>query len=63
MSMIEAVFFDLKYFIALYSLVVILYAMIFTLLLSKPGETPDEYKGINLMGYFIMSFRSSMGDF
>eukprot|EP00347_Sterkiella_histriomuscorum_P001568 403371532 len=62
-SMIEAVFFDLKYFIALYTLVVVLYAMIFTLLLSKPGETPEEYKGINLMGYFIMSFRTSMGDF
>eukprot|EP00347_Sterkiella_histriomuscorum_P007196 403349897 len=62
-SMIEAVFLDLKFFIALYSMVLALYAMIFTLLLAKPGEVPEEYQGIGLIGFFVMSFRTSMGDF
>ena len=34
-SMLEAVFFDLKYFIAFYSFVVFIYAVIFTVILTS----------------------------
>eukprot|EP00347_Sterkiella_histriomuscorum_P004138 403361610 len=62
-SMLEAVFLDLKYFITFYLMILSLYAIIFTLLLYNGDAIPEEYSGINLMGYFIMSFRTSMGDF
>ncbi|CDW83686.1 serine threonine protein kinase [Stylonychia lemnae] len=62
-SMLKAVFIDLRYFIALYAFVIVLYALIFTLLEIKTSDEDVEYDGISLFGYFIMAFRASTGDF
>ena len=65
-SMIEGVFADIGYFISFYLIVVVMYGCIFTLMLTSiTGGKMDieEYSGIGLVGYFIMSFRTSMGDF
>eukprot|EP00347_Sterkiella_histriomuscorum_P019929 403339764 len=62
-SMLKAVFMDLRYFIMLYVFVLIVYGLIFTLLKIKTSPDNIEYEGINYFGYFIMAFRASTGDF
>eukprot|EP00347_Sterkiella_histriomuscorum_P018211 403346367 len=62
-SMLKAVFMDLRFFIMLYAFVVIVYGLIFTLLKIKTSEENIEYDGISYFGYFIMAFRASTGDF
>ena len=63
-SMLLSVFKDLKYFIMLYSMVLAIYGIIFTILEIQPStDDLDYYSGINLAGYIIMSFRASIGDF
>eukprot|EP00347_Sterkiella_histriomuscorum_P001412 403372132 len=62
-SMLKAVFMDLRYFIMLYGFVLIVYGLIFTLLKIKTSSDNIEYEGINYFGYFIMAFRASTGDF
>eukprot|EP00347_Sterkiella_histriomuscorum_P020584 403337249 len=62
-TMLQAVFYDIKYFILLYAFVIFIYGLIFTLLKIKTSEENDDYQGINLFGYFIMAFRASTGDF
>ena len=57
------VFLDLKYFIALYAIVILLYGLIFTLLRIKTSDEDNEYDGLSYFGFFIMAFRASMGDF
>eukprot|EP00347_Sterkiella_histriomuscorum_P019350 403341975 len=62
-SMLKAVFMDLRYFIMLYVFVLVVYGLIFTLLKIKTSDQSVEYEGINYFGYFIMAFRASTGDF
>eukprot|EP00347_Sterkiella_histriomuscorum_P003781 403362967 len=62
-TMLQAVFYDIKYFILLYAFVIFMYGLIFTLLRIKTSEENDDYEGISLFGYFIMAFRASTGDF
>eukprot|EP00347_Sterkiella_histriomuscorum_P011986 403370332 len=62
-SMLQAVFKDIKYFILLYSFVIIMYGLIFTLLNIKPDDENVHYQGISYFGFFIMAFRASTGDF
>eukprot|EP00347_Sterkiella_histriomuscorum_P018008 403347138 len=62
-SMLKAVFMDLRFFIMLYAFVVIVYGLIFTLLKIKTSDENIEYDGISYFGYFIMAFRASTGDF
>eukprot|EP00347_Sterkiella_histriomuscorum_P008487 403344908 len=62
-TMLQAVFYDIKYFILLYVFVIFMYGLIFTLLRIKTSEEDDDYEGISLFGYFIMAFRASTGDF
>eukprot|EP00347_Sterkiella_histriomuscorum_P003812 403362845 len=62
-SMLKAVFMDLRFFIMLYAFVVIVYGLIFTLLKIKTSDENIEYDGISQFGYFIMAFRASTGDF
>jgi Ion transport protein len=59
-SMMQGVFLDLKYFIAFYMFVLILFTMLFSILDIKLG---DAYGPIGMFGYFFMSFRTSTGDF
>eukprot|EP00347_Sterkiella_histriomuscorum_P018376 403345736 len=62
-SMLKAVFMDLRFFIMLYAFVVIVYGLIFTLLKIKTSDENIEYDGISYFGYFVMAFRASTGDF
>eukprot|EP00347_Sterkiella_histriomuscorum_P006293 403353324 len=64
-SMIQAVFYDLRFFISFYTIVLVLYGMMFTLLQIQTQDDSDTnlYEGIDLTGYFIMAFRASIGDF
>ncbi|CDW80200.1 serine threonine protein kinase [Stylonychia lemnae] len=62
-QMLRAVFVDLKFFIALYGIVIVLYGLIFTLLMIKADDADLQYQGISYFGYFVMSFRASTGDF
>eukprot|EP00347_Sterkiella_histriomuscorum_P006304 403353276 len=62
-SMLKAVFMDLRFFIMLYAFVVVVYGLIFTLLKIKTSDENIEYDGISYFGYFIMAFRASTGDF
>ena len=59
-SMMRGVFLDLKYFIAFYVLVLMLFTMLFSILTLGLSET---YNGMPGVGYFLMSFRTSTGDF
>lgn len=59
-SMMQGVFYDLKYFIAFYMFVLILFTMLFSILNVKLGSA---YEPIGNLGYFMMSFRTSTGDF
>ena len=64
--MLQSVFSDLGYFILLYALVIILYGLIFTLIgvqVASDSEYMAYYNGISNFGYFVMSFRTSIGDF
>eukprot|EP00347_Sterkiella_histriomuscorum_P008062 403346519 len=62
-TMLQAVFYDIKYFILLYIFVILIYGLIFTLLNIQTSEENTDYQGISLFGYFIMAFRASTGDF
>ncbi len=59
-SMLQGVFFDLKYFLAFYTMVLLLFTFLFSVLSL---ELDGAYGGIGGVGYFIMSFRTSTGDF
>ena len=64
--MLVEVFIDLRYFLAFYSFVNILFGLIFTLLeipTSDGTSTEDYYNGFSLAGYYVMAFRASTGDF
>eukprot|EP00347_Sterkiella_histriomuscorum_P017795 403347964 len=62
MSMLKAVFFDIRYFILLYTFVIGMYGLIFTLLKIKANDDDTYYEGISYLGFFVMSFRASIGD-
>eukprot|EP00347_Sterkiella_histriomuscorum_P017462 403349274 len=62
MSMLKAVFYDIRYFILLYSFVIGMYGIIFSLLQIKPNDDNNFYDGVSYFGYFIMAFRASTGD-
>ena len=59
-QMMLGVFSDLKFFLAFYLLVLLLFAELFWILSFKLGE---EYAGVGNFGYLLMSFRTSAGDF
>lgn len=59
-SMLHGVFLDLKYFMAFYTMVLLVFTFLFSVLSLQLGEA---YGGIGGVGYFIMSFRASTGDF
>ena len=62
MSMLKAVFFDIRYFILLYTFVLTMYGFIFSLLGILPDEENLYYEGVSYFGYIIMAFKASVGD-
>eukprot|EP00347_Sterkiella_histriomuscorum_P003632 403363541 len=60
-SMMAAVFVDLKYFIGFFIIFILQFGIIFAILFD--ATSIDEYSGIGIVGYFMMAFRTSSGDF
>jgi len=60
-SMLSGVFKDIKYFIAFFFIFILQFGIIFMILFS--AKHIDEYTGIGTLGYFLMIFRVSSGDF
>ncbi|CDW84476.1 wd-40 repeat protein [Stylonychia lemnae] len=60
-QMMAGVFKDLSYFLMFFIIIIFQFGMIF-LVLFKAQEI-DEYNGVNKVGYFLMAFRISSGDF
>ena len=58
--MMQGVFFDLKYFIAFNIFVLLLFSVLFSVLAVNLSDT---YTGTSNIGYFLMAFRTSLGDF
>eukprot|EP00347_Sterkiella_histriomuscorum_P005927 403354731 len=60
-SMMAAVFIDLKYFLAFFVVFILQFGIIFAILFDATGI--EEYNGIGIFSYFMMAFRTSSGDF
>eukprot|EP00347_Sterkiella_histriomuscorum_P004167 403361497 len=60
-SMMAAVFVDLKYFIGFFLIFIIEFGLIFAILFD--AISIDEYSGIGIFAYLMMAFRTSSGDF
>ena len=58
-SMMQGVFLDLRYFMVFFIITVIEFGMLFSILIKNS----DAYNGVGNLGYFIMAFRTSAGDF
>jgi hypothetical protein len=57
--MLIGVFSDLKYFIAFFMFVLTEFGLLFTILVANS----DTYATIGKFGYYLMAFRTSLGDF
>ncbi|CDW81604.1 wd-40 repeat protein [Stylonychia lemnae] len=60
-SMMSSVFRDIQYFILFFLIFIFQFGIIFVILFS--AERIEEYDGIGIVGYFLMIFRISSGDF
>ena len=60
-KMLSEVFWDLRHFALIYSVILLLFAIEFAILFQN--KQLDVYSGISLVAYFAMSFRTSLGDF
>eukprot|EP00347_Sterkiella_histriomuscorum_P023276 403335266 len=60
-SMMAAVFIDLKYFLAFFVVFILQFGIIFAILFDATAI--EEYNGIGIFSYFMMAFRTSSGDF
>jgi hypothetical protein len=58
--MVQGVFKDITYFVAFFAFIILTLGVLFKILLESSGEA---YKGIEDTGYFLMAFRTSLGDF
>ena len=59
--MIKGVLIDMTYFLAYYFLFILFFGILFAILFANPHL--DEYNGLNLIGYLVMNYRLSLGDF
>eukprot|EP00347_Sterkiella_histriomuscorum_P017796 403347960 len=60
-SMMSAVIIDLKYFVAFFVICIFQFGLIFVILFD--AIEVEEYNGIHIFAYFVMAFRTSLGDF
>ena len=60
-SLLKGAFWEVRYFLCFYLVFIIQFGLQFTIL--EDGVILDTYIGVNRFGYFIKSFRVSMGDF
>jgi len=60
-SMMSGVFKDIKYFIIFFVVFIFQFGIIYIILFNATGI--EEYEGIGIIGYFLMTFRISSGDF
>lgn len=59
-SMLTGVFFDLKFFLGFFAIVVATFSLILSVLLP---EAATSYPGTWIFSFIVMSFRTSLGDF
>ena len=59
-SMLTGVFFDLKFFLGFFAIVVATFSLILSVLLP---EAAASYPGTWIFSFIVMSFRTSLGDF
>eukprot|EP00347_Sterkiella_histriomuscorum_P009011 403342872 len=60
-SMMAAVFVDLKYFIGFFLIFILEFGIVFAILFDATAI--EEYQGIGISAYMMMAFRTSSGDF
>eukprot|EP00347_Sterkiella_histriomuscorum_P013895 403362947 len=60
-SMMAAVFVDLKYFIGFFVIFILQFGLVFAILFD--AISIEEYQGIGIFAYIMMAFRTSSGDF
>eukprot|EP00347_Sterkiella_histriomuscorum_P008910 403343274 len=60
-SMMAAVFVDLKYFMGFFVIFILQFGLIFAILFDAINI--EEYQGIGIFAYLMMAFRTSSGDF
>jgi len=60
-SMVSGVFNDISFFLLFFLIFIVEFGVIFIILFR--GEAQDGYDGIGTIGYFLMVFRISSGDF
>eukprot|EP00347_Sterkiella_histriomuscorum_P015684 403356086 len=60
-SMMAAVFVDLKYFIGFFLIFILEFGLVFAILFD--AISIEEYQGIGIFAYIMMAFRTSSGDF
>eukprot|EP00347_Sterkiella_histriomuscorum_P005218 403357440 len=60
-SMMAAVFVDLKYFIGFFLIFILQFGLVFAILFD--AISIEEYQGIGIFAYIMMAFRTSSGDF
>ena len=58
--MLQATFYDLRYFLFFFALVIGAFTLCLGILV---GPDSDTYQGIGLAGYYVMAFRTSIGDY
>jgi len=58
-SMLIAVFGDLKFFIIIFLMIIIEFGLLFTIVVPAS----DAYDRVGLLGYYLMSLRTSFGEF
>lgn len=57
--MMRAVFYDLRYFLSYFALVVCMFSFMLSVLVETD---PSIYDGIGVLAYFMIPFRTSIGD-
>lgn len=62
-SMLLNVFFDVRYFLIFYFIIISLFGLMFNLLKIQSNDDNDAYQGISYAGYYVMAYRASIGDF
>ncbi|CDW86987.1 UNKNOWN [Stylonychia lemnae] len=60
-SMMAGVFGDVKYFLAFFMIFILQFGLIFTILFR--AKDVAEYRGVELLTYFLMIFRTASGDY
>ena len=62
-EMIIQVFIDLKFFLMFFSMFIITFAILLSIVIDKNPQEDTSYLNTGQFTFFLMAFRSSIGDF